>query len=36
MDRMEGEDRLDDWEAELELGARLDEVWVTLEKAAAV
>src|SRR3984957_12777999 len=35
MDRMEWEDRLDDWEAELELGARLDEVWVTLEKAAA-
>ena len=35
MDRMEWEDRLDDWEAELELGARLDEVWVTLERAAA-
>ena len=35
MDRMEWEDRLDDWEAELELGAQLDAVWVTLEKAAA-
>ena len=32
---MDWEDRLDDWELELELGARLDEVWVTLEKAAA-
>jgi len=32
---MEWEDRLDDWEAELELGAQLDAVWVTLEKAAA-
>jgi transposase len=35
MDRMEWEDRLDDWEAELELGTGLDAVWVTLEKAAA-
>ena len=33
---MEWEDRLDDWELELELGARLDgSDWVTLEKAAA-
>jgi hypothetical protein len=30
------EDRLDDWDLELELGARLDgSEWVTLEKAAA-
>ncbi len=33
---MDWEDRLDDWELELELGARLDgSDWVTLEKAAA-
>src|ERR1700749_2074631 len=33
---VEWEDRLDDWELELELGARLDgSDWVTLEKAAA-
>ncbi len=33
---MEWEDRLDDWELELELGTRLDgSDWVTLEKAAA-
>jgi len=33
---MDWEDRLDDWEMELELGARLDgSDWVTLEKAAA-
>ena len=32
---MEWEDRLDDWELELELGAQLDgSDWVTLEKAA--
>ena len=36
MGRVEWEDRLDDWELELELGARLDgSDWVTLEKAAA-
>jgi transposase len=36
MDRMEWEDRLDDWELELELGTTLDgSDWVTLEKAAA-
>src|SRR5580700_11473520 len=34
--RMDWEDRLDDWELELELGAQLDgSDWVTLEKAAA-
>src|SRR6516162_8477996 len=33
---MDWEDRLDDWELELELGARLDgSDWVTLERAAA-
>lgn len=33
---MDWEDRLDDWEVELELGARLDgSDWVTLEQAAA-
>jgi transposase len=33
---MDWEDRLDDWELELELGARLDgSEWVTLDKAAA-
>ena len=33
---MDWEDRLDDWELELELGAQLDgSDWVTLEKAAA-
>src|SRR5215472_11867577 len=33
---MDWEDRLDDWELELELGSRLDgSDWVTLEKAAA-
>jgi transposase len=33
---MDWEDRLDDWELELELGARLDgSDWVTLDKAAA-
>jgi transposase len=33
---MDWEDRLDDWELELELGPRLDgSDWVTLEKAAA-
>jgi transposase len=33
---MDWEDRLDDWEVELELGAQLDgSDWVTLEKAAA-
>ena len=33
---MDWEDRLDDWELELQLGARLDgSDWVTLEKAAA-
>ena len=33
---MDWEDRLDDWELELELGAALDgSDWVTLEKAAA-
>jgi transposase len=33
---MDWEDRLDDWEVELELGARLEgSDWVTLEKAAA-
>jgi transposase len=33
---MDWEDRLDDWELELELGARLEgSDWVTLEKAAA-
>jgi uncharacterized protein YceH (UPF0502 family) len=32
---MEWEDRLDDWELELELGAQLDgSDWVTLDKAA--
>ena len=32
---MDWEDRLDDWELELELGAQLDgSDWVTLEKAA--
>ena len=32
---MEWEDRLDDWELELELGAQLDgSDWLTLEKAA--
>jgi transposase len=36
MDRVDWEDRLDDWELELELGARLDgSDWVTLEKASA-
>ena len=33
---MDWEDRLDDWEVELELGAQLEgSDWVTLEKAAA-
>jgi hypothetical protein len=33
---MDWEDRLDDWELELELGAQLDgSDWVTLERAAA-
>jgi transposase len=33
---MDWEDRLDDWELELELGAQLESSdWVTLEKAAA-
>ena len=33
---MDWEDRLDEWETELELSARLDgSEWVTLEKAAA-
>src|SRR5487761_514971 len=33
---MDWDDRLDNWELELELGARLDgSDWVTLEKAAA-
>jgi transposase len=33
---MDWEDRLDDWEVELEFGARLDgSDWVTLERAAA-
>lgn len=33
---MDWEDRLDDWELELELGAQLDgSEWVTLERAAA-
>jgi transposase len=33
---MDWEDRLDDWELELELGAQLEgSDWVTLEKAAA-
>ncbi|HEX2819926.1 MAG TPA: hypothetical protein VHO07_07145 [Streptosporangiaceae bacterium] len=33
---MEWEDRLDDWELELELSARLDgSDWVTLDRAAA-
>ena len=33
---MDWEDRLDDWELDLELGERLDgSDWVTLEKAAA-
>jgi hypothetical protein len=33
---MDWEDRLDEWERELELGAQLDgSQWVTLEKAAA-
>jgi hypothetical protein len=33
---MDWEDRLDDWEVELELGAQLDgSDWVTLERAAA-
>ena len=33
---MDWEDRLDEWEAELELGAQLEgSDWVTLEKAAA-
>jgi transposase len=33
---MDWEDRLDEWELELELGAQLDgSDWVTLEKAAA-
>ena len=33
---MDWEDRLDEWEIELELGARLDgSDWVTLENAAA-
>src|ERR1700731_4981860 len=36
MGSVDWEDRLDDWELELELGARLDgSDWVTLEKAAA-
>src|ERR1700751_5845365 len=36
MTAVDWEDRLDDWELELELGARLDgSDWVTLEKAAA-
>jgi hypothetical protein len=36
MSAVDWEDRLDDWELELELGARLDgSDWVTLEKAAA-
>src|SRR5487761_978213 len=36
MSPVDWEDRLDDWELELELGARLDgSDWVTLEKAAA-
>ena len=36
MDCVDWEDRLDDWELELELGARLDgSDWVTLEKASA-
>src|SRR5262252_1500002 len=34
---MEWEDRLDDWELELELNAQLEgSDWVTLERAAAV
>src|SRR5258707_5275036 len=33
---MDWEDRLDDWELDLELGAQLDgSDWVTLERAAA-
>jgi DNA-binding transcriptional MerR regulator len=36
IDAVDWEDRLDDWELELELRARLDgSDWVTLEKAAA-
>ena len=36
MESVDWEDRLDDWELELELGARLDgSDWVTLEKASA-
>src|SRR5712672_3325893 len=36
MGSVDWEDRLDDWELELELGARLDgSDWVTLEKASA-
>src|ERR1700730_9540008 len=36
MGSVDWEDRLDDWELELELGAQLDgSDWVTLEKAAA-
>jgi transposase len=36
MSSVDWEDRLDDWELELELGARLDgSDWVTLEKASA-
>src|ERR1700752_1672785 len=36
MSSVDWEDRLDDWERDLELGTRLDgSDWVTLEKAAA-